>query len=101
MMICTHSSIAKLQVSRKKSGRVFLMEITPLPCPFCGHEKIRVLESTQGEARFEGGDYVYSWCHMCRSRGPLAYSVDDPCDVSHEWAVRRWNERGGVKQDGK
>ncbi len=75
------------------------MEITPLPCPFCGHEKIRVLESNQGEARFEGGDYVYCWCSFCRMRGPLEYNVDYPEGFSYEWAVRKWNAIG-VKKDG-
>ncbi len=76
------------------------MEITPLPCPFCGWEKIRVLQSIRKGGIFKGSAYTYAWCKVCGARGPWAYTISCSDDITCREAIARWNERGGVKQDG-
>ena len=75
------------------------MEIEPLPCPFCGHEKIRVNEEKKRKGALKGEKVAFAWCYPCGTRGPSAYVFTTPDDVKYREAIERWNERGGQKQD--
>lgn len=70
-----------------------------LPCPFCGWEKIRIIENeiTDENALMFGSKYNYCWCKVCGTRGPSAYSIGDTMHDDVKACIDRWNERGGVK----
>jgi len=57
-----------------------------LPCPFCGNDKIRIMED--GISKF-----TYSWCGYCGARGPSAYNIDDDIETMINKCIERWNER--------
>ena len=68
-----------------------------LPCPFCGWEKIRVVEDEKQDAPLQGSKYTYCFCRVCGTRGPWAYSIGDTTHDDVKACIERWNERGGVK----
>lgn len=69
------------------------MTIELKPCPFCGWENIRIIESEKENPPLGGSKYTYCWCRVCGTRGPWAYSVDDSEEVFAEKCIKRWNER--------
>ena len=75
-----------------------MKELELLPCPFCGYEKIRILEEKTKKGCFKGYLYTFAWCRMCGTKGPWAWSVHDDLKVVVNECIDRWNERGGVKQ---
>lgn len=75
-----------LEVQNKEDIRI-------LPCPFCGWEKIRIIEDEGKEGFFEGTKYTYCWCKVCGARGPWAYSVGYTSRLAVEKCIGRWNER--------
>lgn len=71
------------------------MTDNPLPCPFCGHDNIRVYEDEKPKQPLKGSKYTYAHCAVCGTRGPWAYNVDDDEKESYRKCVIRWNERQG------
>jgi len=73
-------------------------EIEPLPCPFCGWEKIRIIEGPNDNGLLKDSLYTYCWCKVCGTRGPWAYNVEDTDEENYHKCILRWNERNGVKK---
>lgn len=70
-----------------------------LPCPFCSHERILVLEEKQRKGALKGSYFTYCYCPVCGTRGPWAYSLTDDNLLEAQQCIDRWNERNGVKQE--
>mgnify|MGYP001616049123 CR=1 FL=1 len=78
-----------------------MSELVPLPCPFCGWENIRIVESPFDNGFFKDSLYTYCWCKVCGTRGPWAFNVEDADEENYHKCIVRWNERNGkngVKQ---
>lgn len=68
-------------------------EVEILPCPFCGHEKIRVMADKLKKGVFKGDQYTYGYCKVCGCHGPSAYSVGKDDEENYTRCIERWNER--------
>ena len=64
-----------------------------LSCPFCGWEKIRIIERPSDDKLHKDSLYTFAWCKVCGTRGPWAYNVDDDEETVYNRCVDRWNER--------
>lgn len=58
------------------------------PCPFCGSVRITVYED-KGKPL---GEFTYTFCHSCQSRGPSAWKTGNDEDA-YDYTVKLWNKR--------
>lgn len=80
-----------------------------LPCPFCGHEKLKITKKRSGNYR-RTGDYIQIICNKCKARGPIfeakydvklhrlgdsLYAKASPAATTQaeQLAVEAWNRR--------
>lgn len=79
------------------------------PCPFCGHEKLKITKKRSGNYR-RTGDYIQIICNKCKARGPIfeakydvklhgwgdsLYAKANPAVTARaeQLAVEAWNRR--------
>lgn len=74
------------------------MDLTPIPCPFCGNTKLKVESKHHGYHYYEGTHSASVRCSKCHARGPTAsckvekgkYHTDEE---TNRRAIELWNER--------
>lgn len=79
------------------------------PCPFCGHDKLKITKKRSGNYR-RTGDYIQVLCNKCKARGPIfeakhdtvldkqgytLYGRSNPVTVAYteQLAIDAWNRR--------